>query len=113
MKTRRKFLKAAASSMMLPGAMISAAEAAPQTIAGSAFPHSSNDEASFVRWYDVDRGMVNLENAYWNVMARPVMEEYRRQTQFVNRVNIPFLRGVVPSQALPLSCSKCDRRWQV
>ena len=29
METRRNFLKAAASSMMLPGAMISAAEAAP------------------------------------------------------------------------------------
>jgi hypothetical protein len=44
--------------------------------------------------------MVNLENAYWNIMARPVVEEYWRQTQFLNRVNVPFVRSVMPSPAL-------------
>ena len=47
-----------------------------------------------------DRSMVNLENAYWVIMARPVMEEYWRQTQFLNRVNVPFVRSVMPSPAL-------------
>ena len=33
-------------------------------------------------------------------MARPVLEEYWRQTQFLNRVNVPFVRSVLPSPAL-------------
>ena len=102
METRRKFLKAAASSIMSPGAKISSAEAAPQATAGRAFPHSGSDKTSFVRWYDV-------EKTYWNVMARPVMEEYWRPTQFVNRVNIPLVRGVAPSHSsrVRLSTSEC------
>jgi hypothetical protein len=50
--------------------------------------------------------MVHLENAYWNVMARPIMEEYWKQTQFINRVNVPFVQGVNPSSALPAELLK-------
>ncbi len=82
---------------MLPQKIIFGAEGPP---VGSGSP-SGVDEEDFVRWYDVDRNIVNLENAYWNVMSRPVMEEYWTQTQFVNRVNVPFVRGVLPSPALP------------
>ncbi len=39
-------------------------------------------------------------------MSRPVMEEYWNQTQFVNRVNVPFVRGVLPSPALPAELLK-------
>src|SRR6266851_2978700 len=88
METRRNFLKAAVSSMMMPVAMIAAAEGKPTLANGTA-----TTEADFLRWYDVDRRMVNLENAYWNVMSKPVMEEYWSQTQFVNRVNVPFVRS--------------------
>ena len=72
METRRGFLKAAVATFMLPETIISGAEGSP---AGTLSP-SSVDEEDFVRWYDVDRSIVNLENAYWNVMSRPVMEEY-------------------------------------
>lgn len=99
MKSRRTFLHAAASSMMIPGAMISSAQT-PQPANSLASLPAAGDEVSFVQWYDVDRSLVNLENAYWNIMARPVMEEYWRQTQFLNRVNVAFVRSVMPSPAL-------------
>ena len=101
METRRGFLKAAAATCMLP-TVICGAEGPP----ASRLLHASGDEDDFVRWYDVDRSIVNLENAYWNVMSRPVLEEYWSQTQFVNRVNVPFVRGVLSSPALPAELLK-------
>lgn len=67
---------------------------------------TSGDEHSFVQWYDVDRSIVNLENAYWNIMARPVLEEYTRQVAHVNRRNVPFVRGVLPNESLPAELAK-------
>jgi selenocysteine lyase/cysteine desulfurase len=87
-KSRRSFLQASAATMLSNSAKGLTASA------------DNAEEGHFVHWYDVDRSIVNLENAYWNVMARPVMEEYWRQTQFLNRVNVPFVRSVVPSLAL-------------
>ena len=65
-----------------------------------------SEEAEFPRWYDVDRSITNLENAYWNVMARPVMEEYNRQVAYVNRRNVPFVRGVLADESLPVELEK-------
>ena len=96
MKSRRAFMKAA-SSMMISGSVLSTPEA--QTALASRLPLGS-DEASFLQWYDVDRKIANLENAYWNVMPRPIMEEYLKQTQFLNRVNVPFVRGFTTSTTL-------------
>ncbi len=104
MKTRRSFLKAAASSVILPKTLLS--ETWPTARVRELNPTGGDDEAYFLQWYDVDRSMVNLENAYWNVMPRPVLEEYWKQTQFVNRVNVPFVRGVNPSPALPAELLK-------
>jgi selenocysteine lyase/cysteine desulfurase len=87
-KSRRTFLQASAATMLSNSAKGLTASA------------NSAEEANFVQLYDVDRRIVNLENAYWNVMARPVMEEYWRQTQFLNRVNVPFVRSVLPSRAM-------------
>ncbi|MBR1236457.1 aminotransferase class V-fold PLP-dependent enzyme [Bradyrhizobium sp. AUGA SZCCT0182] len=42
--------------------------------------------------YDVDRGMVNLENGYWGIMARPVLAEFVRQTERVNQQNTAYAR---------------------
>ena len=61
----------------------------------------TTDEPSFIQWYDVDRSITNLENAYWNVMARPVAEEYFRKLAYVNRRNVPFVRGVMVDESLP------------
>jgi selenocysteine lyase/cysteine desulfurase len=64
------------------------------------------EEEPFTQWYDVDRSITNLENAYWNVMARPVMEEYTRQIGYVNRRNVPFVRGVLAHESLPVELEK-------
>ncbi|MBR1223739.1 MULTISPECIES: aminotransferase class V-fold PLP-dependent enzyme [unclassified Bradyrhizobium] len=42
--------------------------------------------------YDVDRGMANLENGYWGIMARPVLAEFVRQTERVNQQNTAYAR---------------------
>jgi len=99
MKNRRDFLKAAGSSLVLGSAMHSSAIA---TVADA----ESSDETHFIKWYDVDRSIINLENAYWNVMAKPVSEEYFRKLAYVNRRNVPFVRGVIPDESLPVELEK-------
>ena len=99
MNTRRDFLKAATTTIVaragIPFRDLSIAAAA-----------NLDDETSFTQWYDVDRGMTNLENAYWNVMPRPVMDEYMRKITYVNRRNVPFVRGVMPQESLPVELVK-------
>jgi elongation factor P hydroxylase len=95
MKNRRDFLKVAGSSLVLGSTMHSSAIA---TIADA----ESSDETDFIKWYDVDRSITNLENAYWNVMAKPVAAEYFRKLTYVNRRNVPFVRGVIPDESLPV-----------
>ncbi|MBF9263520.1 aminotransferase class V-fold PLP-dependent enzyme [Acidovorax cattleyae] len=43
--------------------------------------------------YDIDTRLSNLENGYWGVMARPVLEEYLRWTLRVNRENTDYARN--------------------
>lgn len=43
--------------------------------------------------YDVDRSLTNLENGYWGIMAKPVLAEYLRQTERVNRENTLYARA--------------------
>lgn len=42
--------------------------------------------------YDVTRDVVMLENAYFGVMARPVLAAYQRNTERVNRENSYYAR---------------------
>jgi len=100
MKSRREFLKAASSSLVLG----SAAAYAPPIAAATG--EVDSDEVGFTRWYDVDRRISNLENAYWNVMARPVAEDYFRKLTYVNRRNVPFVRGVIADESLPVELEK-------
>ena len=92
MTNRRSFLEAAAGSLAV-----------------SALGHANGkdvtsfqNESDFVALYDVDRSITNLENAYWNVTSIPVMEEYSRKTTYVNRRNVPFVRGALPNESLPV-----------
>ena len=97
MKNRRTFLEMAVSSLATLKSL-GAQASTPQ------IPES--DEASFVQWYDVDRSLTNLENAYWNVMSRPVAEEYSRKVAYINRRNVPFVRGVLPEESLAVELFK-------
>jgi len=67
-----------------------------------AAPADSDEQIAFTKWYDVDRSIANLENAYWGIMAKPVAEEYFQKLTYVNRRNVPFVRGVLPDESLPV-----------
>ncbi len=99
MKNRREFLKVAGSSLVLSSGIRTYAS---PCLAGA----DDAEEASFTQWYDVDRSITNLENAYWNVMARPVADEYFNKLTYVNRRNVPFVRGVMAKESLPMELEK-------
>lgn len=42
--------------------------------------------------YDVEPGPINLENGYFGRMTREVMEDYRRNIEYVNRSNSVYVR---------------------
>ncbi|MFT3743710.1 MAG: aminotransferase class V-fold PLP-dependent enzyme [Pyrinomonadaceae bacterium] len=58
-------------------------------------PIKPDDEAAWkaiAKNYNVTPMITNLENGYWGIMARPVLAEYQRLTEFVNRENTYFAR---------------------
>lgn len=60
-----------------------------------AAPLRPDDEAGWkaiAKNYSVTSKITNLENAYWGIMALPVLNEYKRLTEFVNRENTHFAR---------------------
>ena len=57
-------------------------------------PLKPDDEAGWkaiAKNYDVTTKITNLENGYWGIMAIPVLNEYKRLTEFINQENT-FLR---------------------
>src|ERR1051325_9329377 len=42
--------------------------------------------------YDVTNKITNLENGYWGIMANPVLAEYQRLTEFINKENTTLAR---------------------
>jgi len=99
LKNRREFLQIAGTALVMSNGIRAFASSSAESIDGA-------EEADFAQWYDVDRSIANLENAYWNVMAKPVAEEYFRKLSYVNRRNVPFVRGVIPSESLPAELEK-------
>ncbi|MER6853596.1 aminotransferase class V-fold PLP-dependent enzyme [Streptomyces flaveolus] len=81
---RRKFMASAAAT---PGA----AGALPVMTS-----QAHADTRSLPSLWDVDRSVVNLENAYWGVMPRSVEQEYAKQTRYLNRHNVTFVRDGIP-----------------
>ena len=58
-------------------------------------PLKPNDDAGWktvATNYDVTNKVTNLENGYWGIMARPVLAEYQRLTEFINKENTFFAR---------------------
>jgi len=48
--------------------------------------------AGLAAYYDLDTSIVNLENAYYGVMATPVLEDYKRNIDYLNRHNSYYMR---------------------
>lgn len=89
MPTRRSLLHSFAA---LAGGFMPAAHAAHDAAPAPRTPDGRVDWERFARQYDLADGMVNLENAYYGIMARPVMEAYKRNIDYLNRHNSIHLR---------------------
>lgn len=69
--------------------------AAGLSLGGAALPWpaaAAADDAGLGASYDVAADVVNLENAYYGVMARPVLDDYKRNLDYLNRHNSHYLR---------------------
>lgn len=77
---RRRSLLCTAAGLTLGGTM-------PGRAQGAAGP----DDALAAN-YEVAGDIVNLENAYYGIMARPVLEDYKRNLDYLNRHNSHFMR---------------------
>jgi len=75
---RRKLLRTAAGLTLGSGALTGPAAAAEDVGLGAS--------------YDVAGDIVNLENGYYGIMARPVLDDYKRNLDYLNRHNSHYLR---------------------
>lgn len=87
---RRRSLLCTAASLTLGGAALPASAA---TDAGSQYDARNQ--------YDVSADIVNLENAYYGIMARPVLEDYKRNLDYLNRHNSHYLRTRFDREQMP------------
>jgi selenocysteine lyase/cysteine desulfurase len=83
---RRTLLRAAAGLTAGLAAVGGARGAAPVPGANRAL-----DWQQLAPSYDVASDFVNLENAYYGIMARPVAEDFKRNIDYLNRYNSHFL----------------------
>ncbi len=95
--SRRTFLTLTA------GAGMAGAAAAQETIPLPPRPTATAEElatneifwAKIAAQYSVTSAINNIENGYWGIMARPVMNAYVAHTERVNRENTYYARGAL------------------
>jgi isopenicillin-N epimerase len=90
---RRAFLRGSAAAALT--ATSGWAAQAATTAAQPAAPAAADDEAYWrevAGHYDVSRDFINLENAYYGIMSRPVSDEFKRNIDVLNRDNSRLLR---------------------
>lgn len=92
-QSRRRFLKHAGLLSLLSSTYGISLKAQPDLPNNSTIgPDDEKTWSGIAGAYDVNRNIVNLENGYWGVMTREVLEEYVQLTEFVNRKNTLFAR---------------------
>jgi selenocysteine lyase/cysteine desulfurase len=89
--SRRSLLVAAAAA---PAAARGAAtgDATSSALPAVAAPQDEDAWARIAAHYDVEPGIVNVENGNWGVMARPVLDAYLEHTRRVNHGNSYYAR---------------------
>lgn len=93
--TRRNILQGAAASAAALQAISTASAASPVQKAGNSPGANAADEAywkNIAAQYDVTPDVINFENGYWGLMARPVLDAFLRHTEYVNRQNSWYAR---------------------
>ncbi|MFT4796842.1 MAG: selenocysteine lyase/cysteine desulfurase [Candidatus Azotimanducaceae bacterium] len=88
MVTRRVFLSGALATAALPALNAYGA----MTMANHTLATDEAYWAGIRKLYDLKPDMINVENGYWGMMARPVLEQYITHTENVNRDNSWFAR---------------------
>jgi isopenicillin-N epimerase len=103
-KTRRTFLQQSAAAIFLGGVLPANArdwedysatfsESVNSSLPdGPLKPDDEQGWKALAKNYDVTTKITNLENAYWGIMAKPVLTEYKRLTEFINKENTFFAR---------------------
>ncbi|MEQ1952080.1 aminotransferase class V-fold PLP-dependent enzyme [Mesorhizobium sp. CN2-181] len=93
---RRQFLIGSAIAAAGAATIKAAAAAETAVLPTLDAPAAATDSAYWTavqNLYDVDRSIANLENGYWGIMARPVLETYIENTERVNRENWFYARS--------------------
>lgn len=99
--SRRNFLNRstavslAATGLSATTAAWSATEpSTPQVPSGSAAQIASDEVywSEVAAQFDIVKDIVNLENGYFGILARPVLDEYKRNVEYLNQHNSYFLR---------------------
>ncbi|MEH6695298.1 MAG: aminotransferase class V-fold PLP-dependent enzyme [Hyphomonas sp.] len=100
--TRRLAMQGAlTAASALPLAACATAQASPAA-SGSIAPDNEAYWSRIAAQYDVTDEVTNLENAYWGLMARPVLEAYIRNTERVNRENSFYARRKYNADMVPI-----------
>jgi isopenicillin-N epimerase len=87
--TRRAFLHGSAVAAFATTHSLSAQAALPSA------PGADGDEAywrTVAEHYEVSPDFINLENAYYGIMSKPVSDEFKRNIDILNRDNSRLLR---------------------
>jgi len=85
-KGRRGWLRTAAGIAMGTAGLTGTASAKAATMT------TPTDARGLAASYDIASDIVNLENAYYGIMARPVAEDFKRNIDYLNLHNSRFLR---------------------
>ena len=97
MADRRAFLKSAACAPAVLARPQSAAFADRETEVSRP---NSIDTNTVAEHFDVDRSIINLENAYWGAMPRITAAAYARNVAYVNRFNSLYARNAIPDKTM-------------
>lgn len=90
---RRQLLLAGAGIAASTLQIGSATSTTPRSIESAPSGSSDNDWKSIQNLYKVDRDLVNLENGYWGAMPKPILDEYIKNTEFINFHNTGYARS--------------------
>lgn len=95
--SRRSFLSLTAGAGVAGAAYAKEAPPLPPRpdLAPNALAANESYWAKIAAQYSVTSAINNLENGYWGIMARPVMNAYLAHTERVNRENTYYARGAL------------------
>ncbi|WP_428409963.1 aminotransferase class V-fold PLP-dependent enzyme [Hyphococcus sp.] len=89
-------MKASRRTLLKGAAALAAPSFAGAALAAPSRPSAGADDEAYWREvakaYDVKKDIINLENGYWGVMARPVAERYLENVKRVNHDNSFYAR---------------------